>query len=117
MSRLVLARVRWFGENAKRTASNAAERALYRASHHLLEEANRTIPFREGILMGSGYADNDDHRATVSYDTPYAKRQHEELTYRHPGGRRAKWLEQALNEQRGALFLILAREMRSRMRR
>ncbi len=100
----------------QRTTRNAAERALYAASHHLLEEANRSIPFREGIMMASGVAQNDERRATVSYDTPYAKRQHEDLTFRHPGGRRARWLAEALHESSGALFLILARTMRSRLR-
>lgn len=112
----MVARVRWFGDQVQNKTAKAAERALYVASHHLLEEANRSIPFREGIMMASGAATNDARRGVVSYDTPYARRQHEDLTYRHPGGRRAKWLELALREQSGAMFLIIARELRSRLR-
>ncbi len=35
---------------------------------------------------------------TVSYNKPYAARQHEDLSYRHKEGRQAKYLEQPLKE-------------------
>lgn len=79
----------------------AAAEALSDAAEFLLEEANRTAPLEEGTLIGSGLVtvDAKNLRATVSYDTPYAVRQHEDTRLRHDGGRRAKWLEHTAREQ------------------
>lgn len=78
-----------------------AARALTDAAEHLLEEANRTAPIEEGTLVGSGAVHVDDRAlvAAVSYDTPYAVRQHEDTRLRHNRGRRAKWLEHTFREQ------------------
>lgn len=85
---------------------------LTEASEFLLEEANRTVPIEESTLEGSGSTSVDASalQAAVSYDTPYAARQHEELGYRHDAGRRAKWLEATFKEQgRTALDRLAAR--------
>ena len=39
----------------------------------------------------------------VSYDTPYALKQHEDTRLRHAPGRRAKWLERTLDERQSAV--------------
>lgn len=94
----------------------AARAALFDASHYVLEKANETVPIREGILQASGYADSDERMATISYDTPYARRQHEEMSYRHPQGRRAKWLELTLREQATQVLNIMAKRLMSALR-
>lgn len=75
---------------------------------HILGETRREVPLDEGTLERSGTASVD--RATlmgaVSYDGPYARRQHEDLTYRHLPGRKAKYLEDPLLRS-GAVFLDL----------
>lgn len=43
-------------------------------------------------------ATGDKARATVGYSLPYALRQHEELSYNHPKGGQAKFLEQPFRE-------------------
>ena len=53
--------------------------------------------------MRSGVASPPDPgtlKAAVSFDTPYAVVQHENLTFHHPGGRQAKYLETPLNASR-----------------
>ena len=65
---------------------------------------------REGMTVGTERGNS--HFAAVSYDTPYAVRQHEEMDYAHQRGRRAKYLEDPLNASGEAGKLIIAREIR-----
>lgn len=79
----------------------AAAQGLTDGAEHLLEESNRIAPIEEGTLIRSGVASVDEQqlRAAVSYDTPYAVRQHEDTRLRHDEGRRAKWLEATFKER------------------
>jgi len=92
----------------------AARAAGSDATEYLLVESNRTVPIEESILEGSGTADFDDAamQGTVSYDTPYAARQHEETTWRHDLGRRAKWLELTFMEQASRVGSFIADRVR-----
>lgn len=90
------------------TVRAAAARGLSDAAEELLTVATRTAPHAEGTLQRSGTVSVDAPtlRAAVAYDTPYAVRQHEDTSLRHPdphnplssSGRRAKWLQLALQE-------------------
>lgn len=66
---------------------------------HVLKLARDRVPIEEGTLERSG-ATSDDGRATVavSFDTPYAVRQHEDMAAHHDDGRQAKYLETAAAE-------------------
>lgn len=79
----------------------AAAAALSDATEYLLEEANRTVPIEEATLTRSGMATVDRRNlvGVVSYDTPYARVQHENDEYRHDPGRRAHWLTRTFVEQ------------------
>lgn len=94
--------------------TDAAADGLSDAAEFLLEQANRTVPLDDATLEGSGTVtvDRDQLRATVSYDTPYAVRQHEELRYRHAPGRRAKWLEHTFKEDGQAALDHVASRVR-----
>ena len=100
--------VRWTG--AVGYAKGAAK-GLKDGADFLLEEANRGVPLEESTLEKSGKASVDAEKlvAAVSYDTPYARRQHEELTLRHAAGRRAKWLQLALTEQQEKINKLIAK--------
>jgi len=52
----------------------------------------------------------------VSYDTPYAVRQHEDLTLRHDPGRQAKYLEEPMQTERGTMLDLVATEIRRSLR-
>lgn len=106
-------RVRWFGADVKRTVAGRMQPILYDAGEHVLGQANRTVPIEEGTLAGSGDVDADEDSATISYDTAYAIRQHEEVQYRHASGRRAKWLELTMQEEVNAVRNFLADRMRA----
>lgn len=93
-----------------------ARRGVALAAEVVLDESNRRVPHEEGTLEGSGTVTVDGVRATVSYDTPYAVRQHEDQDMRHDEGREAKYLEKALaatrNQVRDTIAASIRREMR-----
>lgn len=91
-----------------------ANKALGKAAEHVLAESNKMVPLEEGTLQRSGVADTDTDKrltASVSYNTPYAARQHEELSYQHDAGRRAKFLELALVNSQQEVLKIIADEI------
>jgi hypothetical protein len=51
-------------------------------------------------------------KAAVSYDTPYAVRQHEEMDYQHSAGKTSKYLELPLVASRQTGPALIAREIR-----
>lgn len=103
-------RATWHGDQAKQAVQSGAARGLLLAANHVLTEANRTVPWDQGPLERSGAVDVDGQalQASVYYDTPYARRQHEELGWHHPKKGRAKWLELTLREQSRTVSQIMA---------
>jgi hypothetical protein len=91
----------------------AASRGLALAAEHILTESRRVVPIEEGTLERSGATSVDGNRAAISYDTPYAVRQHEELAYRHDAGRQAKYLEEPMLAERDTALGIVAEQIRS----
>ena len=94
----------------------ALEPAVKDATEFLLDEANTTIPFEQGIMDGTGEVSVDsgaDHvTGQVSYNTKYARRQHEDTRNRHDPGRRAKWLQRTFEEQAPRIGNFLAEHIR-----
>ncbi len=76
------------------------KKGTWAACDHLLTVSKQQVPLDQGPLKNSGAVDvaDDGSQGTVSYDTPYAVRQHEELSYRHQRGRKAKYLEDPCND-------------------
>lgn len=99
---------------AARQIRQAGARGLFFGAEHVLGVSNDRAPIDEGALVRSGIASVDEARlrAAVAYDTPYAARQHEELTWRHAPGRRAKYLESALNDSRDEVRAVIAAQLR-----
>lgn len=96
----------------------AAMSGVKDAAETLLTEANQTAPHSKGPLRLSGTVSTDEQKiaAAVSYDTPYAVRQHEDTRLRHPDPTnplsdprgRAKWLQLTLQERQAALQQYIA---------
>lgn len=94
--------------------SHAVDNAIKASAEALLTEANKTAPKDEGILIQSGQVSYDGASRTgyVSYDTPYAIRLHEHPEYRFQNGRRGKWLEFTMNEQKSMLVTMMLLKLR-----
>ena len=108
------ARVKLATEDMRR----AAVKGLEDAAEHVLGVSNQRVPIEEATLERSGRASVDAStlQAAVSYDTPYAVVQHEDMTLQHDPGRSAKFLETALNQEAGAVQQIIADRIRRETR-
>lgn len=93
---------------------DAAKRGMLVAGEHVLGVSNSQVPLEEGDLARSGAVSQDGRsgRTAISYDTPYAARQHEEIGWRHDPGRNAKYLENAVNSERATALRIVAQRAR-----
>lgn len=92
----------------------AAAKGLTLAAEHVLQVSRTRVPIEEGTLERSGSVsvDADELVAHISYDTPYAVRQHEDMTLRHDAGRQAKYLESALTGEKKTIRQIIADTIR-----
>jgi len=80
---------------------------------YILKLSNDRVPLEEGTLERSGrVTDNGKDEVAISYDTPYARRQHEDMTLRHDAGRSAKYLETAMHEARKQVGELVAAAVR-----
>lgn len=86
----------------------AASEGLQDGMEHVLNVSNEHVPLDLGDLQASGVASVDGLEGAVSYDTPYAVRQHEDLTYTHDEGRTAKYLENAMAGEEKAVLKLIA---------
>lgn len=97
---------------------HGAANGLRLAGEHVLQVSNGRVPLLEGTLERSGRVsdpevDGESVVGAVSYDTPYAVRQHEETDYHHPDGRQAKYLESAVNDTAGVQRAIIAQAIKN----
>lgn len=97
--------------------NNGAAKGIQVAAEYVLGESNEKAPIEESTLIRSGVASSDPAtlRAAVSYNTPYAVRQHEDLALRHDAGREAKWLENTLNAEADNVRTIIAETIRGEL--
>ncbi|GGW41354.1 minor capsid protein [Streptomyces xantholiticus] len=103
---------RLWGGRGQRLASDGLRRAL----EHTLSVSNQQVPLEEGTLERSGRVDVDGLEGSISYDTVYAVRQHEELTWRHLPGRKAKYLEDPMASERAVMLRLMAVGLRRWLR-
>ncbi len=104
----------WNGDEVEARITAGSVAGLTLAAEHLLQVSRTEVPIDEATLERSGVAsvDEDDLVAAVSYDTPYAVRQHEEMDYRHSGGRKAKYLEDPFHDEADTMLALIAAAVR-----
>lgn len=85
-------------------------------AQHVLGEAQRLAPVEEGTLRAAGDVSVtetlDGADVTISFSTPYAAKQHEELGYAHPIGGQAKYLETPFKANLPRLAPVVAAALR-----
>lgn len=109
----------WNGEQVKRREREGRNRGLRTAAEHLLAVADPLVPVEEGTLVRSGTASVDETKgqSAVSFDGPYAVRQHEELTWRHDPGKQAKYLEEPFHAEAETMKALIAAQIRRSLRK
>jgi len=112
-----MADVRWNGPLVDRAIRQAAFRALHTGAEHILSKAIDQAPLDKGPLRRSGtVTDNEQEgEVSISFNTPYARRQHEELTWRHTDGK-AKYLEDPFNEHKALVIRRVRAEIERALR-
>lgn len=92
----------------------ARQRALILALEHLLGAARQIVPWQEGTLERSGKVTVlvEGELGAVSFNMPYAVRQHEELTWKHDPGKSAKYLELPMTTERAVMLALMAQALR-----
>ncbi|MFK0289940.1 minor capsid protein [Streptomyces sp. NPDC090442] len=112
------AHLQWDGQAATAAIQQAAARGALLGAEHVLAESRKRVPIAEGTLERSGAASVDEQQivAAVSYDTPYARRVHEDMNARHSPGRSAKYLESVLPSTSGDVQALIAAQVRRALR-
>ena len=85
----------------------------------ILGESQKLVPVDTGTLKDSGTTQSrkKDHSVTISYNTPYARKQHEDNTLNHPRGGQAKYLERPFNEKSGEAETYIADALQKKLRK
>jgi hypothetical protein len=111
-------RLEWNGDQVLAALRDASMDGLELAAEHLLQVSSSLVPHEEGDLERSGEVSRDDAQraVAVSYDRPYAVRQHEDLSLRHDAGRKAKYLEGPMNTERQTMLELIAAQARRALR-
>lgn len=108
-------RMVWRGQLVREAVKEAADQSAKASAEAVLQDANYHVPYKDGILMGSGRVvqgrDSSGRmvaEAFVSYDTAYAVRLHEnpQFNFKPPG--EGKWLDKALKRHRRAMLRVMA---------
>jgi hypothetical protein len=108
----------WFDAGpARDLARRVAMQALHDGAEAILTESLKEVPLATGALARSGTVTDVPKETAVyiSYNTPYALRQHEDLTLRHPDprnpistpGRKAKYLEDPFNRLKAKVMNLV----------
>lgn len=98
-------------DRVSEAATTAAPVGAGKAMEHIRGVSAALTPEDSGHLVGTGDVQVDGNDASLTYDGPYARRQHEELTWRHEKGQ-AKYLEQPMHTERDTALGIVAKEIR-----
>ena len=102
--------------DAKAAVRAGGRRGLTMALEHILGVSRDQVPHEEATLERSGKAGLvSDTKGGVSYDTPYAVIQHEDMTLAHDPGRNAKYLENAFNSERSTAAKIIATQIKNEL--
>ena len=98
-------------------ATKALPAALYKEGFRVLGLAIPLAPLRDGHLRRSGYVAPPERvgatgvQVKVGFGTVYARRQHFELSWRHPRGGQALYLSTAIAQRKPAMAAAIAKDI------
>lgn len=91
----------------ERRIEAATPEALGEGMEHIRGVSAELVPVETGRLVGSAAVHVDGDTASITYDGPYARYQHERLDLHHEHGQ-GKYLEQPLATEAGTAIRIVA---------
>lgn len=84
---------------------------------NILGESQKLVPVDTSTLKRSGHVSTERNITTISYNTPYALKQHEDASLNHPKGGEAKYLEKPFNEKVQDMENFISTEVYKAMRK
>jgi len=139
-----MAKDKWRIKEAVKIAEEAGLKALRTGAEAILTEAIDETPIETGTLRRSGTVTvgglpdgaqvyeaaeagtemkdafskeaGKEKAVYISYNTPYARRQHEELDWEHPLGGKAKYLEDPFNRLKKKVFKYADKQIKKALR-
>ncbi len=117
----------WFDAgSARELARQVGMKALHDGAEAILTESLKEVPLATGTLARSAAVTDASREDAVyiSYNTPYAVRQHEDLTLRHPDprnplstpGRKAKYLEDPFDRLKAKVMKLVRLRVKKALR-
>lgn len=117
----------WFdADPARDLAARVGMKTLHDGAEAILTESLKEVPLATGTLERSGTVTDflSRNEVYVSYNTPYAVRQHEDLGLRHPDprnplstpGRKAKYLEDPFDRLKGKVMELVKRRIKKALK-
>lgn len=102
-------KLNWYGQEAIKMIQEGGMEGCVSALEHLKAQTHPDVPKDTHALAQSAEVSADGKtRAVLSYNTPYAVVQHENLGYNHPNGGKAKYLEDQFNQNKDSMKQIIA---------
>lgn len=89
-------------KNMEEVAGRSLAKSLYQEGEIIMGQSKKLVPVKDGNLISSGHVQLPKRMGKSGWlieigyggpSAPYALVQHENLWYKHPGGRIAKYLE------------------------
>ncbi len=92
--------LKWYGKKVTKEMRKGAEKGLFQGLEYMLDEMNKIVPHNRGDLMRSGKTSQKELKGWISYDTKYAIRLHEHPEYNFQKGRKGKWVEKIIKDEK-----------------
>jgi hypothetical protein len=104
----------WHDAKVLAVMREAGMSGLADGAEHILTVAIDQTPVDTGTLRRSGAVTEapSENAVYVSFNTPYAVKQHEDLTLKHKEGN-AKYLENALNSEKAKVLALVAARVKA----
>ena len=140
-----MAKNKWRIKEAVKIAEDAGLKALRTGAEAILTEAIDETPIDTGTLRRSGTVtvgalpdgaqvyeaaesgsdmkdafpgpEGKEKAVYISFNTPYARRQHEELGYNHPLGGKAKYLEDPFNRNKDKVLKYADKQVKKALQK
>jgi hypothetical protein len=110
--------IKWYGDQVKTAIMATALETLHDGGRAILTEAIEETPILSGTLRRSGTVTDAlmESAVYVSFNTPYAIKQHEDLTLNHPDGGKAKYLEDPFNRNKDKVIKMVGARIKALLR-
>lgn len=95
----------------RRAPEQVQDEALAQAMEHIRQVAVSLTPVETGRLAGSAAVHVEGNEASISFEGPYARYQHERLDLHHEHGQ-AKYLEQPMRTEKDKALGIITQRVR-----